>query len=446
MSNVSEPADATSSPTSPLDTDLVQFTSSIANVGSTSSATEETVAPAETTTTVTPEVTTSTAETTSAAPETSSSTSTTEAQPTTTSTTQAQPTTTSTTSQPTSTTQPDTSTTSQPTTTSSATQPADTTITKETTDSSGSTSTIVITQTRTPTPSSSGTSTSASPSSSGALAGSSESSSGLSTGGKIAVAVVVPIAAVAIFFIIGLYFWRKRRAKKDEQEQRKQDLKDYAYNPNDPTIPPVAGGTGDSYEMKEDQPSGYRGWGASTLASSAGRGPSTTMSGGGAAGQPFSDINPLVAAHASDTRSGEPVRSEGTVSPEGEILGVMGPPASQNRGGDIHRGASNASSHYSLGAGSEDSGGIGVAYGGPNTYPQQPAPAHQPQGTGYEQYSGTNPYAENPYAFAPAPPPGRQMPAEMGSAPVIRDNQARRTTQIQNAAPFVQQPGISQNF
>lgn len=287
------------------------------------------------------------------------------------------------------------------------------------TDAEGNTSTVIIVQTTVRHGSPTTALPPASPSGSSSD-GSSGSSGGLSTGGKIAVAVVVPIAAVALLFIVGLFFWRKRRARKDEEEQRKQDLKDYAYNPNDPTIPPLDGV--DSYEMKEDTSAGYRGWGTSTLASSVGLGPSTTMSGGGAAG--------------------EHTRSDGADSPEGEILGAMGPPASHNRNGDIRRGPSNASSRYSAGAVSEDSEGraIGIAYG---------ATGYSPQPTAYEQYSGGNPYSENPYAFAPAPPGGRPVPDpsanEPGGQAIIRDNPSRRTAQIRNS-PHPPQLGISHNF
>ena len=307
------------------------------------------------------------------------------------------------------------------------------------TDTEGDISTVIIVQTTTRHSEATTALPSGSPSGS-SPDGSSGSSGGLSTGGKIAIAVVVPIAAVALLFIVGLFFWRKRRARKHEEEQRKQDLKDYAYNPNDPTIPPLDGV--DSYEMKEDTSAGYRGWGTSTLASSVGLGPSTTMSGGGAAGQPYSDMTTLLVAPGSDSPSGEHTRSDGADSPEGEILGAMGPPASHNRNGDIRRGPSNASSRYSAGAGSEDSEGraIGIAYG---------TTGYPPQSTGYEQYSGGNPYSENPYAFAPAPPGGRPVPDpsanEAGGQAIIRDNPSRRTAQIRNS-PNPPQLGISHNF
>lgn len=263
------------------------------------------------------------------------------------------------------------------------------------------------------------------------------SAGGLSNNGRIAIAVVVPIVGVALLVGAGIFLWRRRKARKELEEQRRKEVEDYAYNPNaDPSIPAVggAGAAGGAYEMREDDTGGYRGWGSTTLASSTGRKASTTMS-GGAAGVAYSDA-PTSPTHAnmSDSRSGEPLMSmtDGSHSPEGEILGAMGPSASNNRAADVHRGPSNASSSYSAGARSDGSGegGIGVAYGsgGPGFY---------------DQY-GTN---GNPYADAGAAP-NRQAPAELaGGQPVIRDVTARRNTRIENPAHYPQQSaGISQNF
>ncbi|RYP48774.1 hypothetical protein DL769_011168 [Monosporascus sp. CRB-8-3] len=166
--------------------------------------------------------------------------------------------------------------------------------------------------------------------------------------------------------------------------------------------------------MKEDGSSGYRGWGSTTAGGSTGRKGSTTMS-GGVAGVAYSDGTSPTGDH-SDTRSGEPLVGAGSRSPEGEILGVMGPAAADNPG-NVHRGPSNASSSYSAAGRSDGSGenGVGVPY------------------EAYDQYG--NPYGEPGYN----PPPGAQ--------PVIRDNPARRNTRIENPSHFPQQSaGISQNF
>jgi hypothetical protein len=249
----------------------------------------------------------------------------------------------------------------------------------------------------------------------------------LNNSGKIAVAVVVPIAAVALLVLAGIYLWRKRKARKDAEEQRRKEVEDYGYNPNaDPTIPAVA--AAGTYEMKEDGTAGYRGWGSTTLGGSTAGKASTTMS-GGAAGAAYSDAPSPTPGGVSDTRSGEPLMHDGSVSPEGEILGAMGPAAANNRGGDVHRGPSNASSSYSGVARSDGSGEgpIGAAYGGSPQY--------------YDQYGNGNPYADGSYN-------SRQgAPAEMPGAPVIRDVTARRNTRIENPAHYPQQSaGISQNF
>jgi len=96
---------------------------------------------------------------------------------------------------------------------------------------------------------------------------------GLSAGGKTAIAVVIPVVAVALLIVAGLFLWRKRNQRKSEKEERKKEMEEYGYNPNhDPTLPAVAA----TDEIVEDQ-SGYRGWG---VTSSSNRQASTTVSGG----------------------------------------------------------------------------------------------------------------------------------------------------------------------
>ncbi len=235
--------------------------------------------------------------------------------------------------------------------------------------------------------------------------------------------MVVPIAAVALLVLAGIFLWRRRKHRKEAEEQRRKEVEDYTYNPNaDPSIP-AAGAAG--YEMKEDASSGYRGWGSTTLAGSTGRKASTTMS-GGAAGGAYSDATSPTRGGVSDTRSSEPVTTDGAHSTDGEILGAMGPSAAHNRGGDVHRGPSNASSSYSAAARSDGSGegGIGVAYSDPSYY---------------NQYGANNPYVD-PTSGSP------QRPSELAGAPIIRDNPARRNTRIENPAHYPQNAGISQNF
>lgn len=206
-------------------------------------------------------------------------------------------------------------------------------------------------------------------------------------------------------------------------------MEEYGFNPNnDPSLPAVgaagvAGGPGTDggYEMK-DGTSGYRGWGTTAVASS-GRKASTTLSGpsAGGIGMAHSDNSPHGAT--SDTRSDIMILDGRPLSPEGEALGALGPSTANNRGGDINRGPSNASSSYSA-ANRSDGSGEGAAYGANYN----------------NQYDAGNPYQDTPYGS----PPNR---AEMSGQPVIRDVQARRNTRIENPSHFPQQSaGISQNF
>ncbi|KAF7547934.1 hypothetical protein G7Z17_g7395 [Cylindrodendrum hubeiense] len=287
------------------------------------------------------------------------------------------------------------------------------------TNSSGVKTSIVVVTTITTNQAatSTGSETSATTTSASKGVDSGSSSGGLNQKSKVAIGVVVPIAAIAILALIGLFWWRKRRSRKMAQEERRKEVEDYAFNPNaDPTIPAVSMADG-SYEMREDASSGYRGWGNTTVGST-GRKASTTMS-GGQTGQAYSDVTSPT-ARMSDGRSGEPLM-DGSYSPEGEILGAMGPSAANNRGADVHRGPSNASSSYSA-ARSDGSDPMGTSYGAGGTY--------------YDQYGQNNPYNDN--GPRPDAPPG---------APVIRDNPARRNTRIENPSHYPQQSaGISQNF
>lgn len=304
----------------------------------------------------------------------------------------------------------------------------------------------------------------------------------MGTTGKIVVGVVVPIAAVAIFAILGIWWWRKRKQRKDEEEERRKEVEDYIYNPNaQPTVPAVAGfGPDGSYEPKEDGP-GYRGWGTTTGAGgSNGRKASTTMSGGAAGAAAYSDATSPTRGAMSDSGM-----NGGRYTPEGEILGAMGPPVGGNRGNggaeDVRRGPSNASSSYSA-TRSDASGGlpqdptIGVAYSGSPPGPgAHPAMYHG----GYDQYGVENPYVDGQMQSGPYGPPagqggglapgmygssppgsgqhpselaGQQImsmhPSELAGQPIIRDNPARRNTvRIDNPSHYPQQSaGISQNF
>jgi hypothetical protein len=242
----------------------------------------------------------------------------------------------------------------------------------------------------------------------------------------------VPIVAVALIILAGLYFWRKRKQRKDAEELRRKEVEEYGYNPNnDPTLPAVgAGGSARGnegpYEMREDESAGYRGWGTTAVASS-GRKASTTLSGGqsaGGIGMAYSEGTSPTHGPVSDTRSDNHLMDR-PLSGEIEPLGAMGPAASGNRSTDINRGPSNASSQYSTAGRSDGSGEMG--YGGGQYY--------------QNQYDTGNPYAADSQYGSP---PGR---SEMPAQPIIRDVQARRNTRIENPAHFPQQSaGISQNF
>jgi hypothetical protein len=255
--------------------------------------------------------------------------------------------------------------------------------------------------------------------------GKSSGSSGLGSSGTIAVAVVVPIVAVAILVFAAIFFWRRRKATKDAEELRRKEVEEYGYNPNnDPSLPAVGSAGNDGpYEMREDGSSGYRGWGTTAVASSGRK--ASTMSGGqsaaGGIGMAYSEDTSPTHGPMSDTQSNNPLVDGRPLSGEGEALGAMGPATAGNRGADINRGPSNASSSYSAANRSDTSGEGGAYYN--------------------NQYETGNPYSnEGQYGS----PPGR---AEMPSQPVIRDVQARRNTRIENPSHFPQQSaGISQNF
>lgn len=236
--------------------------------------------------------------------------------------------------------------------------------------------------------------------------------------------MVVPIVAVAIIALAALWFWRRRKQRKDAEELRRKEVEEYGFNPNaDPTLPAVgvvggAAAGGGGYEMREEG-NGYRGWGSTTAGTSTGRKASTQLSGGVAAGRAYSDgTSPSQGAAVSDARSGDPLVNGTTNgrpnSGDAEPMGAMGPAAASN----VHRGASNASSSYSAANHSDASGEQAI-----------PGGAY-----GAAQYYST----DGPYGG----------PAEMAGQPVIRDNLARRATRIENPSHFPTQSsaGISQNF
>ncbi|KAI4120572.1 MAG: hypothetical protein LQ338_006916, partial [Usnochroma carphineum] len=268
----------------------------------------------------------------------------------------------------------------------------------------------------------------------------SNSGGGLPTGGRIAVAVVVPIAAVALLVLAGLFLWRKRKQRKDAEELRRKEVEEYGFNPNnDPTLPAVGGASSngdDPSEMREADGAGYRGWGTTTSAtrkqsatlSSGNGGIGIARSGSGsdpggyhAQGSPTAGTN-----QSSDVHSGDPLVGNGRpLTGDSETIGALGagPAANGNRQDrEIHRGPSNASSAYSGGHRSDTSGDGGGAAGQQyyREYYDETMPQH-------------GPYGDGTYG---------------GGQPVIRDVPARRNTRIENPSVFPQQgsSGIAQNF
>ena len=259
-------------------------------------------------------------------------------------------------------------------------------------------------------------------------------------------AVVVPVAAVALIVLALLFLWRRRKQRKDAEELRRKEVEEYGFNPNnDPTLPAVVATNSfgdESTEMREDG-AGYRGWGTTTTARKA----STTLSGGVAPiGMALSDggSNPgdyhpngsptAGTAHNSDVHSGDPLvgsPNSRPLSTESETIGALGaaPVILGNRQDkDIHRGPSNASSAYSGGRRSDTSGEAPMPGAAPG-------PQHYKDGIYYDDHMPQHgPYGDGSYGGM--------------AQPVIRDVQARRNTRIENPSVFPQQgnAGIAQNF
>ncbi|QDS76623.1 hypothetical protein FKW77_007851 [Venturia effusa] len=238
-------------------------------------------------------------------------------------------------------------------------------------------------------------------------------SGGLTPAGTIAIAVVIPIVVIAALVFAGLFLWRRRKQQQDAEEERRKEMEAYGFNPNnDPTLPAVGGG---GSEMMEDD-SGYRGWGKATTVSN--RKASTALSSGL---HPSSDAghHSPGSLNASDQHSGDPLVAGGArrSTMDSETIGALGtaPAATEN----IRRGPSNASSSYSMGAHSNGSADASMPVGGNDYYTDN-------------MYYGNHPYDA----------PGQ------GQEAVIRDNPARRNTQIQRSNIYPQQgsSGIAQNF
>ena len=224
--------------------------------------------------------------------------------------------------------------------------------------------------------------------------------------------------------LAALFFWRKRKQRKQAEEARREEVEDYGYNPNSgqPTLPALAS-DGQS-EMAEDSTGGYRGWGAGK--SSRGN-PSTVVSGGTHTQRQPSDSgsnngnlsSSPTAFGGSDGRSSDLAKNRDTMNSDDLASLGVAPAAADNRG-DMRRGPSNASSTYSAGHVSEGSD-QGLGHSMTN------------DGQGY-LYGLHGPYGDGSYGGG-------------DGMPVVRDVSARRNTRIEQGGTYQQgNSGIAQNF
>ncbi|EEQ28458.1 splicing factor 3B subunit 4 [Microsporum canis CBS 113480] len=251
----------------------------------------------------------------------------------------------------------------------------------------------------------------------------------------------------------------QRKARKLAEEERKQEIEEYRFNPNnDPTLPAV-GMYDTDVAMKDTSAAsgavaasgGYRGWGTTSNSRHA---PTNTASSGGA------DSSALYAREVSPVEEtfqladDEQRQGLGRVhEPTGGIpkaLHIGQPPLQQpqqqqplqpqnqmspnqmspnQNTSNIHRGLSNASSAYSAGAQSDMSDDM--------------MPPGAPSGAQYYEESAYYPDGGQGYSHGH----GHDQ-AGLGPQPVIRDVSARRNTRIESPSVFPQQgnAGIAQNF
>lgn len=225
-------------------------------------------------------------------------------------------------------------------------------------------------------------------------------------------------------------------------------MAEYKYNPNeDPTLPIGVAYTDGGSAADED--SGYRGWGATSVAT---RKPSTTLGSQGRAsamaGLAMSDggsqtyyTQPSPSNGPSEAHSEYPLiqnqhpeATDGIIGLGAAAGGAAGLAASRgvrsqrnsmvSGGAGIHRGPSNASSAYSAGGISEASSDIPEVP--QRTYYQEEVPYNV-----YNDVSRHQPYDTNGMEQA-----------------VVKDVQARRNTRIERVPTFpsINQGGIAQNF
>ncbi|KAF3310179.1 hypothetical protein TWF173_009981 [Orbilia oligospora] len=320
---------------------------------------------------------------------------------------------------------------------------------------------------------------------------------GLSQPAKIAIAIIIPIFGVILFAFVALFIWRRHKKRKDNAEERRKEVEEYGYNPNNDTSGPgpsalaAAGGASHEGDMAEME-AGYRGWGntaggrkasaplsaTATTSNTAGTGGygnanySGAPTNGGqqyaAPQQPELYGSPPAAAGAipvaagvtgaavlgaahledeaknRDRHSHSPLLSSPTNRPSTADSSTIGAPATTGPSeldDGLHRGDSVASSRYTNATRqSEDSGAHDVPgnNGHRNTYVSD----------GNDYYNDVaNPYAGDYDYHEHAPEQGYHQP------PMIQQVGARRNTRIENPPDthYAQMPrqgtsGIAQNF
>jgi hypothetical protein len=322
-------------------------------------------------------------------------------------------------------------------------------------------STTVIVVTNTPVNSLQGTtaiasSKSASTSTSTAAPAASHAPShGLSASGKTAIAVAIPIIAVAGLIMAAIWFYRKRSQRRIDEDLRTEEMAAYSYNPNNDTSLAGAGvGLKDDGTMSDEGAGmapvgapggGYRGWGPSGVATAAGTAAATTSSLGrkastNASGQSWSG------GPASPTNIPE-VEGDNVAYGAGPPLAAGGLAAGAAAGG-LHRGLSNASSTYSRADGSrasQDYAGMPM----PMPYVQNNGGGHhQGYGVAPGQAQEYVPYSDNGGYYQPGPYDygAGGVPGNGAGGPVMREGPQRRLTQIQEGQATELEHGISRNF
>ena len=286
------------------------------------------------------------------------------------------------------------------------------------------------------------TKASTTPSTLGAAGEQGGSSGKLSSGGTIAIAVVIPIVAIALIIAFLIFFFKRRNRRDQEKKDIQKQMAEYGYNPNnDATLIPAAAAYTDNASETAEENNGYRGWGNT---SSTQRKPSTTMGSGNkrvANGNALSDdsygyANGAHNAYSPEPLSGDTLNGPGELAATGVGVGAAGAAlARHTSNSDVHRGPSNASSAYSSGQGQRSELSADEAPGMPGPYYHEEVPHNIYNEASHRQ----GPYGDGTYG---GPPAG-------GNQPMVQNVGARQNPRIERTPNFGQQgggPSIAQNF